>query len=126
MFSLFSSFTLVPNNAIQTRSKTSILDVKLALQIDKLDTTKDKIIGVYLQAAKEQADGLVNRSFTNTDGTLQPIPNRIEMWLVKETARAFEQPYGLDSETDPHIGMVKWVATLDTKDIIGLRYNVGF
>ena len=126
MFALFSSFPISPVTAIQTRSKTTVKDVKVALDIDSIDTSQDKNIYTFLEGAKERADLVCNNTFTNIDGTLRKIPNTVEGWLIRESVRLLQAPLGLEQESAPHIGMAKWLDKLNYDEIMPFRINVGF
>lgn len=75
--------------AVQDRSTTDLPQIKKWLGVNT--DRHDEILEEVLQAAKEHADDHLNNPFRK-NGVNQAIPKRVELWIKKFCARAYNHP----------------------------------
>lgn len=93
------------------------------LQVEISDS-EDNLLELMFEAAKEDADSICNNPFEDSDG-LVSIPAAVKMWVLRRTARLWEnRTSGIASEGDT-TGNVVWKDD-DYRDLLRYRIEPGF
>lgn len=111
------AYTDIADNSIITLAK-----VKIYLRIDSDDTASDTVLSIFLAAAKEDADGYCQDTFTD-------VPYGIEEWILETVLLKWERrsPF-LTNNEQRDIGKTTWTFNVDDyfHGLKRYRREVGF
>lgn len=105
-------------------AKTDVEVVKEHLRID--GDADDATIGIYIAAAKRQADRFCQNPFVDADGEDEDIPEDVAQWILEAVGRAYElRSSGAQSQSLSGVGSMNW-SEIDHGKLFPHRKFVGF
>lgn len=75
--------------AIMERSVVDLTAVKAHLRLPESDTSEDLILQLFLDGAKQAADGFCSNPFEDEDEEELPIPAFVEVWILRKVASLY-------------------------------------
>ncbi len=78
--------------AVVDRLTITLLEMKVLLGMDALDTSLDTSLALLIAAGKELADQYLNNPFLDADGDELPIPAAIKLGLVDFIQSELDRP----------------------------------